>query len=274
MVNLALAKHECDRTFSELGDLEFAKFKRYEFSLKHFILANKYVEPRLSMAIGYLYYLTDLTKQNSSKADLSLQVFESLQDGQQLHGLRMFEIARSALSNVSATVNGGDWNLDILERIAWTSFDYESRPILLSLVSELIGYGQAEKANSKQINEIPSTAELAGQERLVLKILMAGTQQKLDLNFSVMPKCQADRCIESGRKPHTALWAIYCPTCGDVEIFCEQAREHLHFSSLALPMNFSKSCRHLIFDSRDCRVDPIASTFANSAWEEYLYFKS
>lgn len=270
MSQLTWIQKACIQAAKEIHVDEVAKFRRFDFFLKHYILSNPYVEKKLAKAIAHTYYLFEILDYQNHDPEFDSIAFADLGDLSTRNAKAMYNRVSSELENISKSIRDQDWDLSSLKRVSIETFKNESRPILLSLMTE-VAWNAADRTSGETLaGKLPKTAKLSGQERLVLKVLATGSRQSTGGKVSVSPLCQSDDCDRKGMGDHTGTWVIYCPKCGDVEIFCKRMRDYLLYSSQALPVHFSRGCGHAFLDSRDCFVEPLNETFNYSTWESYL----
>ena len=270
MSKLTWLQKACIQAANVIDPDEVARFKRFDFFLNHYVLSNPYVEKKLAKAIAHKYYLFKVLNYQNHNPEFDALAFAELGDLSTRNVTLMYNKVSTELENISKSIRDNDWDLSSLKRISIETFKNESRPILLSLMTE-IAWNAANRTSGETLaGKLPKTDKLSGQERLVLKVLVTGSRQSNGGKVSVSPLCQSDDCDRKGMGDHTATWVIYCPKCGDVEMFCKRMRDYLLYSSQALPVHFSRGCGHAFLDSRDCFVEELHKTFNYSTWESYL----
>lgn len=274
MADLLRAKKLCIDLLSHANPEKRVRFDRFEYAMKLFLAVNPYVQRELTMAIGYMFFLTEILDRDSNYLEIEGTIFSKTGQTYTPSELKIYLWCKEDLVNVLASSHLYELTDDDLQKLNFTTLRYESRPLFLALAGEKFGFGQLEAAvveknsvySSSFQPRLPKARFLEGFERLVLRLLVSAVQiDEKSSEIICKPKCDGDNCKGSWRgAQHVGEWAIFCPNCGDSELYCEDMKQYLHYSSNALPITFTKSCNHFIFETRNCEVIAIQALFSKS----------
>jgi hypothetical protein len=271
VADLALAKKLCLEGIGDDNPELILQFERFEYSLKYFLAVDPYIEPRLTLAVGYMYFLTEIVDAKNDFSKMVSLVFDKTDFHETPSDWKIYTWCKQEMKVIVDENDFNNMTSSGLQKLNLTVIRHESRPIFYALLGEKFGFGkihtlstEIQKRGTSSISEhLPKARFLEGYRRLALKILLSSvTQDPTAHVITCTPTCDGDNCQGSSNgNSHVARWAIFCPNCGDSEMYCEEMKQYLHYSSNSLPITFTKSCKHFIFESRNCEVVAIQKIF-------------
>lgn len=271
MADLALAKKLCLDSIGVDDPEMILQFERFEYSLKYFLAVDPYIEPKLTLAVGYMYFLTEFVDTSSDFSKAISLVFDKTDFHDTPSDWKIYSWCKQEMRVIVEETNFKNLTSNDMQKLNLTVIRHESRPIFYALLGEKFGFGkistlttQIETEKTLSVSEyLPKARFLEGYRRLALKILLSAVAQDSTSHMiTCRPTCDGDNCQGSSKRfSHIARWAIFCPNCGDSEMYCEEMKQFLHYSSNSRPITFTKSCKHFIFESRNCEVVAIQKIF-------------